>query len=64
MTKEITLFSHVRGPNPWKVAIILEELGLPYKHEFVAPEDHHTPVFEKYNPNGRSAFSKIFISPM
>ena len=27
--KPITLYAHIQGPNPWKTAIILEELGLP-----------------------------------
>lgn len=31
----ITLYSHPYGPNPWKVAIILEELGIPYETRFV-----------------------------
>jgi len=29
--KPITLFTHTSGPNPRKVAIILEELGIPYE---------------------------------
>lgn len=28
--KQFTLYSHSIGPNPWKVAIIFEELGLSY----------------------------------
>jgi glutathione S-transferase len=35
------------------VAIILEELGLPYEHEFMDMSILHTPVYEKINPNGR-----------
>lgn len=31
--KPITIHGHAMGPNPWKVIIILEELGIPYKHE-------------------------------
>ena len=53
MSKPIHLFSHPQGPSPWKVAIILEELGLPYENDFVPGADLHTPKFEKYNPNGR-----------
>jgi hypothetical protein len=30
--KEILVHGHARGPNPWKVIMVLEELGLPYKH--------------------------------
>jgi glutathione S-transferase len=53
MSKPITLFSHASGPNPWKVAIILEELNLPYETKFMDMQVMHTPEFEKYNPNGR-----------
>ena len=51
--KPIILHSHATGPNPWKVAIILEELGLPYEtkyHEF--PELKEKP-YNDTNPNGR-----------
>jgi glutathione S-transferase len=30
--KEILVHGHASGPNPWKVIMVLEELGLPYKH--------------------------------
>ncbi|KAG5936206.1 hypothetical protein E4U59_005155 [Claviceps monticola] len=33
----LTLYSHAGGPNPWKVAIILEELSLPYETVTPAP---------------------------
>jgi glutathione S-transferase len=38
-----------------KVAIVLEELGLTYEtiHLNVEQNEHKTPVFTKYNPNGR-----------
>lgn len=42
-----------QGPNPWKVAIILEELGLPYETKFVEMPDMKKEPFEKLNPNGR-----------
>jgi glutathione S-transferase len=29
--KPITLYAHASGPNPWKTAIILEELKLAYE---------------------------------
>jgi len=51
--KPIKLFSHASGPNPWKVAIILEELSIPYESEFMDMAVLHTPVFEQHNPNGR-----------
>ena len=57
MSKPIRLFSHASGPNPWKVAIILEELGLPYESEFCDMAELHTPKYEKYNPNGRQVIS-------
>ncbi|KAI0632132.1 glutathione S-transferase C-terminal-like protein, partial [Trametes polyzona] len=49
-----TLFTHKRGPNGWKVAIVLEELGLEYESRFL---DFRTeikaPEHTQYNPNGR-----------
>lgn len=51
--KPIKLFSHASGPNPWKVAMVLEELGLPHETEFLDFSVLHTPLFEKHNPNGR-----------
>jgi len=51
--KPITVFGGVGGPNPWKVIMVLNELNIPYTHSMVKHEDLHTPVFEKYNPNGR-----------
>jgi len=53
MTQTITLYSHASGPNPWKVAIILEELGLPYKTEFLEFENMKKAPYEAKNPNGR-----------
>jgi len=53
--KQFTLYSHNKGPNGWKVAIVLEELGLTYEtiyFDFQKGEQksaEHT----KYNPNGR-----------
>jgi glutathione S-transferase len=51
--KPIKLFSHASGPNPWKVAMVLEELEIPYETQYMDFAVLHTPVFEKYNPNGR-----------
>lgn len=53
--KQFTLYSHKGGPNGWKVAFVLEELGLSYEtiyFDFKKGEqksDEHT----KLNPNGR-----------
>lgn len=52
-TKSMILHSHRIGSNPWKVAIILEELGLPYEHRFIAFKDMKTEAYEALNPNGR-----------
>lgn len=48
--KPIHLYSHKGGPNPWKVAIILEELGVPYKTTFPSVKEE---PFLSVNPNGR-----------
>ena len=40
-------------PNPSKVLIILEELGLPYQSKWVEIEDLKKKPFESINPNGR-----------
>jgi glutathione S-transferase len=49
----IILHSHPYGPNPWKVAIILEELSIPYETRFVSFKDVKNEPFTKLNPNGR-----------
>lgn len=51
--KPIHLYSHASGPNPWKVAIILEELGLPYETELVDMAVMKEEPFVSINPNGR-----------
>ena len=33
--QKIKLYSHASGPNPWKVVIIMEELGLDYETEMI-----------------------------
>jgi glutathione S-transferase len=53
MTKPIHLFSHASGPNPWKVAIVLEELNIPYETEFVDFAKIKEPEYTQHNPNGR-----------
>lgn len=49
----LTLHGHAMGANPWKVAIILEELGISYKHKLWAFPDLKKEPFESLNPNGR-----------
>lgn len=41
------------GPNPPKVIMILEQLGLPYEVEAVAISDVKKPDYLAVNPNGR-----------
>ncbi len=40
-------------PNPSKVLVILEELGLPYETSWVELEDLKKEPYESVNPNGR-----------
>jgi len=47
----IKLYDHAGGPNPPKVKIILEELGVPY--ESVYPDKIKEEPFISTNPNGR-----------
>jgi glutathione S-transferase len=38
-TKPIKLYSHAGGPNPWKVAIIMNELNVPVGQESFQTSD-------------------------
>jgi glutathione S-transferase len=49
----IVLYSHPYGPNPWKVAIVMEELGLPYETRFVNFTEVKQEPYINLNPNGR-----------
>ncbi|RYO89776.1 hypothetical protein DL766_002637 [Monosporascus sp. MC13-8B] len=51
--KPITLYSHHLGPNPWKVALVLEELNIPYKTKFVDIKAVKQEPYILLNPNGR-----------
>ena len=51
--KPITLWGHDSGPNAWKVAIILEELNVPYTFKFIEFPDMKKEPYESINPNGR-----------
>ncbi|KAL4995907.1 glutathione S-transferase [Aspergillus recurvatus] len=55
--KPLTLHAHSTGPNPYKVAIVLEALKLPYTVKLwtFASDDHGVkgPRFLAINPNGR-----------
>lgn len=50
--KTITLHSHASGPNPWKVAYILEELGLPYDSIMEDMSKLKQAPYTDINPNG------------
>jgi glutathione S-transferase len=52
-TKPIKLYYHASGPNPSKVAIILEELGVPYETQNVDFKEIKQEPFINVNPNGR-----------
>ncbi|KAL1942639.1 hypothetical protein VTO73DRAFT_4879 [Trametes versicolor] len=53
--KQFTLHGDVTGPNPLKVAVVLEELGLEYDivNINVRTGEHKNPEYLKLNPNGR-----------
>ncbi|RDW62515.1 hypothetical protein BP5796_10817 [Coleophoma crateriformis] len=51
--KPLTLWTHDSGPNAWKVAMILEELNVPYTNKFLAMPDMKKEPYESINPNGR-----------
>lgn len=55
--KPLTLHAHSTGPNPFKVAILLEALKLPYTVKlWTFADDSHGvkgPEFLNINPNGR-----------
>ena len=47
------LIQLIQGPNPPKVAIILEELGVPYETQLMDFLDMKKEPFTSVNPNGR-----------
>ncbi|KAF9812618.1 hypothetical protein IEO21_06089 [Rhodonia placenta] len=53
--KQFTLYTHKGGPNGWKVAFVLAELGLTYESVYLDfnKNEQKAPEFTKYNPNGR-----------
>ncbi|KAI0967711.1 thioredoxin-like protein [Xylaria arbuscula] len=51
--KPITVWGHTIGPNPLKVRMILEELGLPYEYKIVDFPDMKKEPYLALNPNGR-----------
>ncbi|TVY29766.1 Glutathione S-transferase-like protein gedE [Lachnellula hyalina] len=53
MSLPITLWGHDSGPNAWKVAMILEELNIPYTFKMIEFPDMKKEPYESINPNGR-----------
>ncbi|KAL6401304.1 glutathione S-transferase [Ilyonectria robusta] len=51
--KPLVFWSHVHGPNPWKVAVVLEDLKVPYETKFIQFPEMKQPPYEKININGR-----------
>jgi len=51
--KPIKLYAHNTGPNPWKVVIVLEELGIPYDMELMDLSAVKKEPYISINPNGR-----------
>lgn len=53
--KQFTLFTHLKGPNGWKVAYVLAELGLDYEPIYLdfGKQEQKSPEHVRYNPNGR-----------
>ncbi|KFY81566.1 hypothetical protein V500_11296 [Pseudogymnoascus sp. VKM F-4518 (FW-2643)] len=53
MVQPIKLYTVTAGPNPWKVAIFLEELGIPYTNEVRTFAELKEEPYLSINPNGR-----------
>ncbi|KAJ5524847.1 hypothetical protein N7513_009963 [Penicillium frequentans] len=51
--KPITLYGHGPGPNPWKVIMVLKELGIPYVSKTVEWSEIKKEPYVSINPNGR-----------
>lgn len=51
--KPIELWGHWGAPNPWKVAMVLAALDVPYKVNFLELNEVKTESYLKLTPNGR-----------
>jgi len=51
--KPLVLYSHRGTPNPFKAALLLEELGVPYTVEEIGDGMKKEPYIS-VNPNGRA----------
>jgi glutathione S-transferase len=49
----LTLWGHWGAPNPFKVCIVLEALGLPYETHLLELSEVKRESYVKLNPNGR-----------
>ncbi|KAI5476555.1 hypothetical protein MNV49_007502 [Pseudohyphozyma bogoriensis] len=52
---KFTFYTHNRGANGWKVAIVLKALGLTYEPKYLDFDtaEHKGPAYIALNPNGR-----------
>jgi glutathione S-transferase len=48
------LLTHSLQANPWKVAVILEELNLPYTMKILTFAEMKEPEYLAINPNGKA----------
>ncbi|CCF39574.1 hypothetical protein CH063_00031 [Colletotrichum higginsianum] len=46
--KPIKIYGYVAGPHPWKVVILLKELGVPYEIEFLTAEEMKSGTIIEY----------------
>ena len=51
--KPMTVYYMGPSPNPWKVVIVLEELGLPYELKKLDSSELKVEPYISINPNGR-----------
>jgi glutathione S-transferase len=51
--KPLTLWGHWGAPNPFKVCMVLEALGLPYETCLLEFSEVKQESYVKLNPNGR-----------
>ncbi|OKL57246.1 hypothetical protein UA08_07622 [Talaromyces atroroseus] len=51
--QSLEIWGHWGAPNPWKVAMVLEELNLPYKVQYLEFSEVNTESYLKITPNGR-----------
>jgi glutathione S-transferase len=52
-TKPIIFYTTARGPVPWRVTIILEELKVPYESRFLESPEMNSEPFKSLNPNAK-----------